>query len=454
MLNRKMTCGLGYQFLALLILGGSVFTGCSKKNPVPAKEEPKTNPVVTTPVTLKYPVDSTITVSSLPDAAIERVRLNQSFLAADFIPAGWYAPPGSTVKINLKRTKGTLLPTLLIGTYNRYTSRDVPQEVLLTVGNNIVNVDKGGLIYIRYAGTEGQNESAVQFLSGVKPVAYYKAGITTKEQWKGMLTDYNDSPDAILLGGKVIIVLSRTKALDNVAQNQEQVLANANTTWNYEDELSGLDGSSDKHKRNVHRHLMTEYDDDTYYMAAYNYGTFYNHSTGVQVLLKPTETNTWGPWHEMGHHHQQGAYKWTGLTEVTVNLYSLYMERKMGTPSRLKSEGSWAKVKTYMQKPEASRNYDDDLGLFEKLVMFQQLTMAYGDSFYIKLHKQTRDELPDNPSDYSKKRYFMLKACSISGFDLTDFFKSWGMVGVDGVYLEMKALGLSKPAINPATLSE
>lgn len=456
MIDKKTRYNTGNSIPVLLFLALLGLSACSKKS-TPAMDDPKPNPnpVVTPgPVTLKYPVDSTFNLSSLPAASAERDRLNQTFLASDFIPSGWYALPGSTVKVNLKRTKGSLSPTLIIGTYNRGTSKILPQEVFLTVGDNIVSTETGGLIYIRYSGEDGQNQSTLKFNAGVKPVAYYKAGVTTKEQWKGMLTEYNDSPDAILRGGKITIVLSRTKALDNVSQDQEQLLANANRTWDYEDEFSGLDGSSAKHKRNVHGHLMTESDDDTYYMAAYNYGTFYNRTTAISTLFKPADINTWGPWHEMGHHHQQNAYKWTGLTEVTVNLYSLYMERKMGTPSRLKSEGVWPRIKTYMQKDQTSRNFDDDLGLFDKLAMFQQLTMAYGDNFYIRLHKETREELPIGTTDYAKKRYFMMKACTISGNDLTDFFKSWGMVGVDAVYPEIATLKLSKPTVNPATLSE
>ena len=48
----------------------------------------------------------------------------------------------------------------------------------------------------------------------------------------------------------------------------------------------------------------------------------------------------------------------------------------------------------------------------------------------------------------------MLKACEISGHDLTQFFKDWGMVGVESVYSEINALHLPLPSVNPSTLEE
>ena len=82
--------------------------------------------------------------------------------------------------------------------------------------------------------------------------------------------------------------------------------------------------------------------------------------------------------------------------------------------------------------------------------MFHQLWLAYGDNFFQQLHKLTREEKPVFKDDAARMRYFMLKACQISGHDLTAFFKKWGLQA-DSVYAEIAALHLSPPTTDPST---
>lgn len=435
--------------LALLLIGFSSFVGCSK-----TKKEVKPS-IGNVGGRSEAPNDSTFLVSSLPTAESERVRLDQGWRPSDFVPTGWYAKANSKIVINLEQTTGSSRPTLLIGTYNKEGSSGVVQSVELSPGNNNITATKSGLLFIRYVGNEGQNKSTVKIVSGVVPAPFYKAGVTTKEEWRRMLNVFTQSPDAVLYGGKIIIVVNRKAAIDAVANDQELLLSNANRIWTYENEISGLDNSSPTHKPNVHNHLMTDHALSSPYMAAFHHGTFYNASSAIQVLVNPNQLNGWGPWHEIGHHHQQRSYLWTGLTEVTVNIYSMYVERKMGvTPSRLQTGGHWANVAAYLNLNDSEKDYDANSDLFIKLAMFIQLSKAYGDEFYIKLHRMTREARPSNPNDLAKKRYFMLKACQISGHDLTNFFKDWGMTGVSTVYPEIAALKLPQPTVNPSQLRE
>ncbi|WP_181182458.1 M60 family metallopeptidase [Sphingobacterium lumbrici] len=400
-------------------------------------------------------VDSSFVVQGKTSAESEKVRLNQSFAPSDFIPIGWYATPNSKFKVNVKRLKGNTTPVLIIGTYNReritqppYTYQ--PQVISLVVGDNTINTGKGGLLFIRYEG-DG-SESIVSVVNGLKPAPFFQGGKTTNDIWRKMLVEFDQVPDVVMYKDKIMIVMNRDRAYDKVKENQNGMLDVMNRIWNYEEEISGLDDSSPKHIKNVHNHLMTEYDGDDYYMAATNYGTIYRKTDAAQLIASATEISGWGTWHELGHHHQQNAYLWNGMMEVTVNIYSLYTEKKLGLTPRYKKDNAWDNIDTYMNKNLADRDFDKDN--VDKLAMFHQLTLAYGDNFYKTLHKQTREELPNNHTDLLKKRYFMLKACTISGHDLTDFFKEWGMVGVESVYPEMAALGLPKPTINPATLRE
>lgn len=390
-----------------------------------------------------YPVDSSYTVSSLPNGESERIRLNQNFTPSDFTPTGWYAEERSTIVVNLKRIKGDYYPSLIVGTYNKDIDKSSVKTYYLAPGKNIIEIDRAGLIFIRYPGLKNENQAIINFVSGVIPAPFYQAGKTSKEQWKGMLTTYSDCPDAIMYGGKIMIVTNRRAALDNAHENQEDMLSIANKIWNLQEEYSGLDGSSPLHTPNIHNHLMTETNNLDLYMFASTYGTAYNANTALQVLLNPRDLNTWGPWHELGHHHQQSSYLWEGLMEVTVNLYSLYIDKKMNANS---NRINWSNVKAYMAQAQSLRNFDAIEDLFTKLAMYEQLTMTFGDDMFIKLHKLTRETpLATGATDANKKGYFALQASKASGKDLTLFFRAWGITIPATYSTQITALKLPVP---------
>jgi hypothetical protein len=86
--------------------------------------------------------------------------------------------------------------------------------------------------------------------------------------------------------------------------------------------------------------------------------------------------------------------------------------------------------------------------------MFRQLSLAFGDDFYRNLHKAARKDKISLSGDQEKMRYFMLKACSVSGKNLSNFFKQWGLPVPQSVYDEITALNLPAPVVDPSTLRE
>jgi len=224
-----------------------------------------------------------------------------------------------------------------------------------------------------------------------------------------------------------------------------------------EDRISGLNGTA-PHQILQNRKMITESDQVT--NAWWMYATYYRIT--VQAASAPSAFKIedlvaapWGIAHEMGHMHQQGPWRWNGLGEVTVNIYSLAWQRAIGEQSRLVTDNTYPKAFTWLNNPNPLKDFNLNLtDVFTKLVMFQQLQRAYNDSFYITLHQQTRVEQPVTPLDADKMRYFMLKACTISGNNLTNFFRKWGFQVPQAVYDEITALNLPQPTVEPSTLSE
>lgn len=144
--------------------------------------------------------------------------------------------------------------------------------------------------------------------------------------------------------------------------------------------------------------------------------------------MKKLKSEGWGPWHELGHQYQLSSLTWDQTIEVTTNIYAMAVARMFGMPSRLKQDNIWANIDTYFNIPIENRNFNDNsqLGAFERLALYQQLWLKYGDEFFIKLHKKAREEAMHFLSDEEKMSYFILKASEVTQNNLNGFFKSWG----------------------------
>ena len=243
-----------------------------------------------------------------------------------------------------------------------------------------------------------------------------------------MLSEYSYE-DVILRSEKACLLISKKTALKYKNQDWNTLLKTINDIIDVEAYIDGLDSSKPVHVPNRNKYYLTESEDSNYWMAATTYRTFYNSKDAVDFLASVSllKNDGWGPWHELGHQHQISSLTWSDVVEVTVNIYSLAVERHFNQVSRLKRDGVWRKVFTYLDTPIEKRDYNKQLDAFEKLAMYQQLWLKYGDAFFVKLHKKAREEAEELNSDEEKMAYFILKASEVSGNNLNMFFKEWGL---------------------------
>jgi len=296
------------------------------------------------------------------------------------------------------------------------------------------------------------------FQQGFVRAPNYVLGQTTKANWKKQLSTYTSAPDVVMQSKRSFMVFSRENALLWQDNDQDLVLNTADQILDAESAISGLDNSSETHRRNTNQFLLTQAEDG--WMYATNFRTAYSAGAAKYAFTPlitgrlPNSGDAWGIWHELGHLHQQ-PWTWSGLGEVTVNIYSLAAERSLGvSPGRLVSDQVWPRITSHFASTQANKNFNaDSVDVFVRLGMFQQLWLAYGDNFFQQLHRKTREEKPTLDTDAKKMRYFMLKACEVSGNDLTGFFKKWGLQ-VDTVYAEIAALRLPAPITDPSTLTD
>lgn len=275
--------------------------------------------------------------------------------------------------------------------------------------------------------------------------------------------------DVQFISNKTMVVVSKETALRYKDQNQDLMLTTLDKVWEIEDYISGIDGSSDLHMPNVHKILITELTEkDLDFGLAAEEHRILVPTKALDNIMDPERASkgAWGLWHEMGHHHQALNWDWDEVDEVTVNIYSLASLYELdGTITWLKGHDIWDVLAEYFASPIDERNFNTDktIGGKGKLAMFRQLWIAYGDEFYIKVHKLAREDNA-KPNPRVKPRYestgdeqmahFMLLASEASGYNLENFFREWGFKLPQEDFDALDALGLPEPEIDLLLLRE
>lgn len=385
-------------------------------------------------------------------------------------PLGYYVEPGQSFNyyIDCTNHKDKIYPYIQVGTYSRYKgTTPLRRAVVQNVHNTLTSGQNGGILYAQAAMMEYNADASCNLtIEGANPMPRYQLGTTTKAAWRAMLDNY-PAPDVILESERAIIVASRENALRYLEEDQDKVLQAIDKVINAEDKIAMLQDDPtlfSSNSKSLHKILMTETDNPDVFMIATDYHTAYHKDTmGHLLSLKGFANDGWGPWHELGHMHQQNLWRWDGINEVQVNIFTLAAERAMGIyPSRwMKETDSWGRAKKYLNKTSSEKDYnlDKELGNEGKLMMFHQLWLAYGDVFYQSLHRYYRATQPVLATDEEKINSFILRASIYSGHNLASFFSTWGLMPKDpnaynSLMAKLNAFGLPPTKIDPYTLTD
>ncbi|HFU6610918.1 M60 family metallopeptidase [Bacillus cereus group sp. TH43LC] len=353
-------------------------------------------------------------------------------------PTGIYVKPNEEIVIQLE---GKQKIKAYIGTYSY--EKEAPMEFQLEPGENKISSPNGGLLYFYNYNNLGEVTAKVE--KGGKPNPLFILGKHTTKDWKRMLAE-DPNPYAIEMKGEnsLLTMHPETVAEHLKEEDPSALLKQHDEIINIEHNISGLSktasGVTNQGKHYIH--FVEDWYTDNY-MYANHYRTGYSKGNLESVLnLKELRTDGWGPWHEVGHQHQQMTWLWEGLGEVTVNIYSLAVQTALGNKTRLEVEGRYEKAFAYLGDPDAQTKMNE----FEKLVMFWQLHLAFGDQFYPKLHQMYRT-LPsaEEPRSYAEeKQMFMYIASKIAGKNLIPFFEKWGFTPNEETVERINQLQLPK----------
>ncbi|MGE6615268.1 putative mucin/carbohydrate-binding domain-containing protein [Bacillus mycoides] len=290
-----------------------------------------------------------------------------------------------------------------------------------------------------------EGEVTASVTNGGSHFPLFILGKHTKKDWDEMLKKYKD-PYAVELKGERSLITTTYDSVQKYMKNtdptelmklHDKIIRLENAVAGLSEDGVGVAKSPTHYVQFVEKRKPAEGN----FMFATNYHTGYIPTAMNRVLdLEVLEKDGWGPWHEVGHLHQQEPWKWSKVREVTVNIYSLAVQKALG--NQLEMDEHYKESFEYLERPKAERVIDE----INPLTMFWQLNVVYGEHFYPRLHQAYRllpqSEMPN--SDEEKKQLFIYMTSKVAGQNLIPFFEEWGLTPNDDTREKIEKLNLPK----------
>jgi len=311
------------------------------------------------------------------------------------------------------------------------------QEIALKEGVNLIEVKKGGNVYVSYFDDDSKHapKVTVHFPTG-QVNGFFDASKNTDEGWDRLL-DQAVSPIMDARGKHIQVAYPVEWFKVHTRSQGVELIRNYDAMLNHHYTLMGLV----KYHKVPRNHLLARVNFN-YYMFRDEDGVAYYGSREVMRLVADPSVvikgdPCWGFSHETGHVLQMiPQMTWGGMTEVSCNLFSLYTVGAMGNESRLKAQKNYASARKKIIEANPKRSYLAEEDVFDRLVPFWQLHLYFSrhgrPDFYAEVMEQMRRR-PDAGSgnDSIRNQFEFAKiCCDVSKLDLTEFFEKWGFFWV------------------------
>ncbi|NQU22663.1 MAG: peptidase M60 [Candidatus Nealsonbacteria bacterium] len=311
------------------------------------------------------------------------------------------------------------------------------QRIALKEGANVIQVKKGGNVYVSYFDDHPEKtpKVPVHFPTG-KVNGFFDTSKHTNADWDRLL-DQAVSPVMDARGKHVQVaypvewfnVYTRGKGVE--------LLGNYDALLNHHYTVMGLV----KYKKVPKNRILARVNFN-YYMFRDGDGVAYLGNKGTMRMVADPKVvivgdPCWGFCHEVGHALQmRPQITWGGMTEVSCNIFSMYTVTAMGNKSRLKAQKNYASARKNIIEASPKKSYLACRDVFDRLVPFWQLHLYFArhgkPDFYADVMEQMRRR-PDagRGNESIRNQFEFVKiCCDVAKLDLTDFFEKWGFFWV------------------------
>lgn len=287
----------------------------------------------------------------------------------------------------------------------------------------------GGLVYIEVP-LDVKTGTIEVTITGAVEAPYYVFGVTNDDKWRSQIRN-RKAPWGELATDKVILTLP-SDVLRTVEKPRELMKFWDDIMDCYADLLG-----RDHQRRRAERFVSDVQISAGYMHSGYPLMTMLDITTTMvdkERIKSNGHHGIWGLFHEIGHNHQNSDWTFRGTTEVTVNLFSLYvMEKVCGLTDDDKPHPSVTTDarKKMMEKylADGAKFQDWQKSPFLALIMYIQMKDEFGWQTFNKIFREYRS-LPeqDKPkSDDDKRDEWLVRFSKTAGRNLGPFFQAWGI---------------------------
>ena len=328
------------------------------------------------------------------------------------------------------------------------------KEFALHEGINMINIEQEGLVYVRYY-TEDEpinhQPIAIHFPTG-KENGYFDITRGDNDEDFNRLLENAVSPILDMKGKHIQVAFPVERLKENTWGKGFELINNFDSIVALQYRFIGWEKEQVIPKNHVLARVNYHY-----YMFRDGDGVAYLDNS-IHLVANPSSTikgdPCWGFSHELGHVLQmRPQITWSGMTEVSNNILTLYSTTMLGNRSRLSAEGRYAKAREEILDRGISylgSSSDGDTNqyggggttdVFHRLVPFWQLHLYFVEQgypdFYADLMIAMRNQESLSGRNRNKGWLDMLEftrlASKVSKTDLTEFFERWGFYYVGKV---------------------
>jgi len=283
----------------------------------------------------------------------------------------------------------------------------------------------GGLVYFVVPKDVAVEAFTVNIQNAIR-APYFVLGEHTNDEWINTIRSF-PAPWAELAADNIIIAVRSEKIRE--LEDAEGLMRFWSEGLRVQTDLAGLTGRRTRPER-LHTMVATR--------AGYGYAGYPNgghewNFTNYEAFLNGQ--GGWGPFHELGHHHQSRYWTDPRTREVTVNIFTMKSFAKVTLPGRLEGRSGWTRMWDQEERLKMYQSAKAKGGFAfgcnaEKLVMFSELIHAFGWEAFRTFFETYHDDEANNPTslpqtDQEEWDQWLIRLSRCVGFDLSPFFVSW-----------------------------
>lgn len=293
----------------------------------------------------------------------------------------------------------------------------------------------GGLIYIDVPADCPLGEIEVS-ISGGTPAPLFHLGKTTNAEWKKIRT--RPAPWAEIGSDKLVITVP-SEAIRNYDNPHELMVF-----WDQVMDACADLATIPTERSSAERIVVDAQISAGYLHAGYPIMGPLSTTKNLLDLETLKAKGNWGYYHEIGHNHQRREWTWTGLTEVTVNLFTMYALDTLNPSAPHHNAVIPENMAKRTADFAAGKNRGDP---FTQLVPYIELKNSFGWQPFQKVFAEYR-ELSDKerPKTLQEcKDQWLIRMSKATGRNLGPFYDFWALGASDAAKKEVSHLPVWNP---------